>query len=173
MQQAKLASMAKLEPFLLSMFGGSGPGADTGGPPTVSAPSLRGLIDSAAWDPNHLTAADMAAETGAKENIGQNLQAGVRDADAAMAERGISGSGIHSAALKGLVSTALGEGATTDRSLVQQHAARKAQLEDEQFQADARAAETNAQLAGSWKIAQTQAANQRLSSLLAFYGQAY
>jgi hypothetical protein len=124
-------------------------------------------------DPNNLSPAERATETSAREQNGLALQSGIRDTDALMSARGIEGSGIHSAALRGLVAQSLGDSAATDRSIIQNRAdvAEKEKLAEMGYDSARSIASGNN--ATQLQIANLNASNARLNALLGVYGQLY
>jgi hypothetical protein len=109
--------------------------------------------------------AETAARTQSKENAGLRLQAGLKGLKNVMAGRGISKSGLFANQAEQLFAGSNAEEADTDREIIQQRAARSAQVSDRNFDAN-----TQLQIAS---MNQAAAERGRIQNLLLQFGMRY
>jgi ribosomal protein L28 len=94
-------------------------------------------------------AAENAAYGAAKENTGNEAQSAMKGLDAAMAARGITGSGIQAANTRGIFEKGIGEQAGTDRSLAENRSSRVFAAQQAQKQMDEMQREFNLNLSAT------------------------
>jgi hypothetical protein len=138
-------------------------------PPTFTAPPTPELG-------LEMTPAERGHFSAAKVRSGQRLRAGMKDLDAVMNARGLTGNRIHSGAMSALVSQALGEMEDTERGVLSTRQNRVRELENMGYQGATHAANQNfgAQQQYNAESLQAQLAQRsQLVQLLNLYGMAY
>ena len=145
------------------------PPATVNPPPTFTAPPTPELG-------LELTPAERAHFGAAKVRSGQRLRSGLKDLDAAMNSRGLTGNRIHSGAMSALMGQALGEMEDTERGVLSTRQNRVRELENMGYAGATHAANQNfgGQQEYNQQALQAQLAQrQQLHSLLSLYGMAY
>lgn len=155
-------ALAALE-RLFGSGGGAGTGvSEAGGKPAMDADPIDPTTGLTMSESN----AQRAALTQAKERGGERLSSSLRSLNGMMAERGITGSGIEAANMRGLFQENLHNQQDTENSLIQGRAGRAAQLADWTRNRGANVEDRN------YAAAQANKA-QEVNALLGIYGMSY
>jgi len=163
-------SMAALGGVASGGGGGGGGGGVPGGPVASGTPGA--VLQTAEIDP----AEEAAAKTSAKESAGLRLQSSMKGLEAAMAGRGIRGSGIEASGMADLFAESASDEATAGRERVAANAARTREVGNLNQQAQNQwslanlQANTNLQMGAADRAAAT---DNQLRSLLWNYAMRY